>query len=583
MRKIGRWDTGVLAHVSNRSKRAVEDRRKGGRVPPGRAMGFAGVLLCCALLSASLASAQSTPPTFADYQSFAAWMRKVHKAPFMGNAALKAKQVAVSPSKTGVPSPVVPQTASAEAEVASADAATTAAAATTSNVSVQVNQDKNPWQKVSVAAAVDPKNPKHIVVLSDDFRDGFQRVFYHVSTNGGKKWTDDYLTDSGDPSLNGLPFATQHSAKIGFDSEGNTSIVHLSSNNIIQSNNGLISFANLDTQIDLIQGFKNGAYVSQRTLPIAHASCGGTDLTGITCDTVLDMPGIKVDANKNSPNNGTTYIYYTVFFNCPKPGNCGVDQNGNPLSQSSAIMEWDSGLGPFDQFNPEPRLVSGFRQNAQFADMVIDSHGTPHIFFEDFDSMGNAGIWESTLQDGMWTVGQFEVTEFQSLGNGNAGWNFDTSGSLALSCAIAADDTTYCTFAANVVPFQPSSVGFGPKTFIATIDPIAGTGFAALEDGSGSAHLFPSVTVTPDGTPYVGWYDNRNDPTGEQLQYFVKAGTGGERALSGLFDPCVGQKNCAYFGEFDQLASGPDGIVHATWADTRDGVSMQIYTEAIEP
>ncbi len=138
------------------------------------------------------------------------------------------------------------------------------------------------------------------------------------------------------------------------------------------------------------------------------------------------MPGIKVDANKNSPNNGTTYIYYTVFFNCPKPGNCGVDQNGNPLSQSSAI-KWDSGLGPFDQFNPEPRLVSGFRQNAQFADMVIDSHGTPHIFLEDFDSMGNAGIWESTLHDGMWTVGQFEVTEFQSLGNGNAGWNFDTS------------------------------------------------------------------------------------------------------------------------------------------------------------
>ncbi len=168
---------------------------------------------------------------------------------------MKANQVAASPSKTGAPSPVVPQTASAEAEVASA-AATTAAVATKSDVSVQGNQDKNPWQKVSVAAAVDPKNPKHIVVLSDDFRDGFQRVFYHVSTNGGKKWTDDYLTDGVDPGLNGLPFAMPHSAKIGFDSEGNTSIVHLSSNNIIQSNNGLISFANLDTQIDLIQGFK---------------------------------------------------------------------------------------------------------------------------------------------------------------------------------------------------------------------------------------------------------------------------------------------------------------------------------------
>src|SRR5580692_138761 len=126
MRKIGCWDTRVLARVSNRSKLAVEDRRKGVRVPLGLTIGFAGVLLCCALLSASSASAQSTPPTFTDYQSFAAWMRKLHKAPFMGNAALKAKQVAARPSKTGAPSPVVPQTASAAAEVSGA-AATTAA------------------------------------------------------------------------------------------------------------------------------------------------------------------------------------------------------------------------------------------------------------------------------------------------------------------------------------------------------------------------------------------------------------------------------------------------------------------------
>jgi hypothetical protein len=576
MNKIGCWDMGVSVPPLNRSKNSAKERKTG----VGLAMGFAGVLLWCALLSASLAGAQSTSPTFTDSPSFVAWMRKLHKAPFMGNAALMAKHAGATSWQVGARKEALPPPSS---DVEGITAIEAAASATTSNVSVKVNQDKNPWQKVSVAAAVDPANPKHVVVLSDDFRDGFQRVFYHVSTDGGKHWRDEYLTDSVDPNLNGLPFSMQHSAKIGFDSEGSTSIVHLSSNNIIQSNNGLIRFANLDTQIDLIQGFKNGAYVSHRTIPIDHASCGGTDLTGITCNTVLDMPGIKVDANKNSPNNGTTYIYYTVFFNCPAPGDCGVDHKGNPLTQSSAIMEWDSGLGPFDQFNPEPRLVSEFHPNAQFADMVIDSHGTPHIFFEDFDAMGNAGIWESTLKDGQWTVGTFAVTEFQNFGNGNAGWNFDTTGSLALSCAIAADDTTYCTFAANGVPGQPSSVGFGPKTFIAVIDPIAGTGTAFLEDGSGSAHLFPSVTVTPNGTAYVGWYDNRNDPSGEQLQYFVKADPIGERALSGLFDPCVGQKNCEYFGQFDQLASGPDGIVHATWADTRDGVSMQIYTEAITP
>ncbi len=296
------------------------------------------------------------------------------------------------------------------------------------------------------------------------------------------------------------------------------------------------------------------------------------------------MPGITTSKNKNSPNNGTTHVYYTVFCNSATPGGCGVDQSGNPLTQSSAIMEWDTSSADADPFNPPQRLVSGFtHSNAQFADMVIDSHGTPHIFFEDFaPKCFGACVYESTLQDGVWTVGTEMITEFSFTADSNPGWNFDTTGSEALSCAIAANDTTYCVFEGNAIPGQPSSPGLGPKVFIAVIDPIAGTGGAFLEDLSGTAHLFPSITVTPDGNQWVGWYDNRNDPSGEQLQYFVNGGPNGESALSGLFDPCAGNPGCAYFGNFDQIASGPDGVVHATWVDTRDGVSMQIFYEGAE-
>jgi len=34
-------------------------------------------------------------------------------------------------------------------------------------------------------------------------------------------------------------------------------------------------------------------------------------------------------------------------------------------------------------------------------------------------------------------------------------------------------------------------------------------------------------------------------------------------------------------GDYTQLASGPDGLVHAAWADTRDGVSMQIWSQTV--
>jgi hypothetical protein len=72
-----------------------------------------------------------------------------------------------------------------------------------------------------------------------------------------------------------------------------------------------------------------------------------------------------------------------------------------------------------------------------------------------------------------------------------------------------------------------------------------------------SKKLFPWATVNPAGDVYVGWYDDRNDPSNAQLQYFVtKATSGGagfavDRPISGLFNPCAGLPDCAYFGDYE--------------------------------
>jgi hypothetical protein len=47
------------------------------------------------------------------------------------------------------------------------------------------------------------------------------------------------------------------------------------------------------------------------------------------------------------------------------------------------------------------------------------------------------------------------------------------------------------------------------------------------------------------------------------------------------FNPCVGFPGCGFFGDYVQLVSGPDGVVHAAWSDTRDGASMQVWSESI--
>ena len=112
--------------------------------------------------------------------------------------------------------------------------------------------------------------------------------------------------------------------------------------------------------------------------------------------------------------------------------------------------------------------------------------------------------------------------------------------------------------------------------------------------------MFAWAAVSPAGNVSVGWYDDRNDPSGQQLHYFVSTATDGglglgpSQPVTSLFNPCAGVPDCGYFGDYDQLAEGPDvqqrllregrrGVVHATWAETRDGVSMQIFSEAIQP
>jgi len=87
---------------------------------------------------------------------------------------------------------------------------------------------------------------------------------------------------------------------------------------------------------------------------------------------------------------------------------------------------------------------------------------------------------------------------------------------------------------------------------------------------------------------YVGWYDDRNDPFNTKVEYFVGKSTDGgktfptQMAVSDTaFNPCVGFPFCGFFGDYTQLVSGPGGVVHAAWSDTRDGASMQIFSQAV--
>jgi len=494
-----------------------------------------------------------------DLEEFVAYMNAHHKAPFDREGAVLPPGGAASLMQAARRSPVRPS------------------APTGTNV--KVNRDRDPWPKAEIAAAVDPTNAKNYLVMSNDFRENFDHMFFHTSTNGGKAFTDDSMVGGADPVTGFIPLTFQSDPGVTFDNRGNSVLSTISGNLIFDFN---ASYENLDTEVYVTQGFAGGTYASLLPTPVDDQQCSGT-FDNFVCSAQLDKPFVTADGVPGSPHNGTVYVYYTLFCN----ENPCTDGNATVPAFSSAILESHS-PGAGLPFSP-PALVSGKFTNTQFSDMVIDSTGTPHIFFDDFSDPQFVKMYMSTLKGGHWVVSGKPVATFVFQSIANIFWGFRIFGTVAPGCSIWGT-TAYCAFSANQI--QGGPVELGLSVYLATVDTTTGTSSVHRVNndtfGNSKDHFFPWAAAKGDGSVYVGWYDDRNDPFNTKVEYFVgKSGDGGmtfptqQPVSSTSFNPCDGFPGCGFFGDYTQLVAGSDGVVHAAWSDTRDGASMQIFSQSV--
>jgi hypothetical protein len=527
----------------------------------------AAVLSIGAFVCTQAAGAASPVKAFSDLESYVQYVQHLHKAPFErdgsvlppgGAQALARKQAALR-------------------------AAGAAAPAVVSFTNVQVTQDRNPWPKAEVAAAVDPTSPQSWVVMSNDFRENFDKMFFHVTTDNGKTWTDDAMVGGSDPFTGFIPSTFQSDPGLSFDSATNSYLSTLTGNLIVDSNAG---YENLDTEVDIAQGFANGTYASLQPTPIDIQPCNGL-FTAFSCDATLDKPFVTTDSNSGSSRNGTTYVYYTLFCNAPASGSCHDGSATIPTATSGIVVSHSPAPGqPFTA----PALVSGSKLNAQFSSMVIDSSGVPHVFFDDFTNAPTINMWESTLVGGNWVVSAKPVASFVFNGIGNINWVFRDLGSVAPGCTIHGV-TAYCAFSANQIASGQleSTASVYLVTLNATTAAVSHVSRVNNDTFNDQKHhFFPWAAAKPNGNVYVGWYDDRNDRFNTKVDYFVgKSVDGGktfptQKAVSDVsFNPCVGFPGCGFFGDYTQLVSGSDGVIHAAWSDTRDGASMQIWSQTV--
>lgn len=532
---------------------------------PAGGLGIALTSLLIALLWGSLASAQSTAP-FTDFSSYVHWMQKNHKAPFDRDGAVMPPGAAAALRETAAKKHTLE--------------AMNAAAITNKYHNVRVNQDRNPWPKAELGSAIDPSTGTSWVVMANDFRENYDHEFYHVSTNNGQAWTDDSMVGGNDPFSGFIPLTFQSDPGVSFDSAGNSYLSDITGNLIFDASN---LYENLDTEIDAVQGFSHGTYTSLLPTPIDDQPCNGVFTGTFICPGTLDKPFIATDSNPNSPNRDTSYVYYTYFCN----GSPCTDGTATIPAFGSAILVSQS-PGPGQPFSA-PALVSGTLTNTQFSDLVIDASGTPHIFFDDFTDSPTINMWESTLEAGKWVVSKKPVASFVYHGLLDLNWAFRDSGAEAPGCGIHGYEA-YCAFSANQV--AGGKLEGSPSVYLASISVKTGASKVVRVNSDAfndlKEHFFAWATATPTGAVYVGWYDSRNDPFNTKVQYFVAKSTDGGNTFpvqvpvsDVAFDPCTGFPGCGFFGDYTQLVSGPDGVVHAAWSDTRDGASMQIWSETI--
>lgn len=521
------------------------------------------VVLFASLVWGQLASGQNTASGnshFKSLEEYAKYIQSHHRAPFDRDSVRL---------PNGGAAEILRQLAQRKPE-------TTAALSPGHNV--KINRDRDPWPKAEIAIAVDPTDG-HVVVMSNDFRENWNHMFYHVSTNGGSAWSDDSMVGGNDANTGFIPLTFESDPGVGFDDKGHSFLSTITGNVIIDDTN---SYDNFDTQVIAAQGYNHGTYSNLIPIVIDTQPCIFTATTS-NCPAALDKPLITVDSVPGSPNNGTIYVYYTVFCNsapCPYG-------SGSIPPFSSAIVESHSPHAGF-AFSA-PQIVSGSFSQEQFSDIVVDSQGVPHAFFDDFSGGSNVKMYMSTLTAGSWVVNPTPVATFIPIGTATTNWFFRINGTIAPGCGIHGD-TAYCAFSSNQVGTGPFESGM--SVYLARVNTQTGASTISRVNNDvfndGKDHIFPWATAKHDGSVYVGFYDDRDDPFLTKVRYWVAKSTDGgstfptQMAVSDTsFNPCVGFPFCGFFGDYTQIAAGPKGVVHAAWSDTRDGASMQIFGQAI--
>lgn len=508
--------------------------------------------------SASGSDSLSGTSTSLTYDSLVKNIIAHHKAPFAGNAPLRQDD----------------RTQSSMPTISSSPQDTNSSALISANISSQTG----------IAMAADPQSGHNLVVTTNStYLPG-----YAFSTNDGASWVQKRLGAAIDP-LTTIPYTFTHSTGVAFDQKQHVYITTIAGNTFSDT---LASYANFDSQINVTVDTPGIPGSSASSTIVDYVPCHGQlALPALkNCQGQFDRPSLAIDTVSHSPSHNTVYVYYTYFCigtlqNDGTTGPCSDGALSIP-AQSSVILETHT-TGSGHTFS-SPTLVSGSLTQAQFPSLVIDSRGTPHLFFEDFSALPTIHLYESTLANAHWSTRPALVASFTYNGLNDPNWHLRDVGTIAPVCS-AVQGTAYCTFSATAV--TPKSASSTPDVYLATITLANGKAqITRVNPGAnrGKQHIFPQVATAPNDI-YIGWYDDSADRANARLTYVVSQSTTMGRTFSPpqpvdhqSFQPCSNALSCLLLDNSSRLIIGSDNVVHAVWLEAQRAEGARVCVQTLK-
>lgn len=471
---------------------------------------------------------------------------------------------------------------------------------------VTVNLDTAGAPQNETSIAVDPNNPNRIVGSANDYvtrtwsctqngtpcsalGDGYSGTY--VSNDGGKTW----CCLSSDPNhlgtlipgvdrLAGGQYDAGGDPALAFDSRGNVYYAGLGFDRTAAPNTVTVNKGTFDASGNVT--WSAPTFIDQTNSPAI----------------LNDKEWIGADANASSPFRDRVYVTFTRFIFSPQTGK---------YVQSPIMLAYSTDGG---KTFSTPQNVSGDTHYSSGSRPIIGPDGTVYVIYDGSTRLATQNstyIVKST--DGGVTFGKpvqiSPLNEIAPLADANFRVNSFPAGAVApngtiyVAWSTQTSDTTSAGSHSEAVYSVSSDGGAtwtAPQAILPALDAANRTpvGYDSSVSISPDVHrvdtLWPSVAVTSSGHVYLSAYAAdvvspwqscaHFDPNGSihcltpgpvvnnaKLDYVVTdLSTGVTKTMTTQAINTRYQFRGGFIGDYTDIATGSDGVVHALWTDTNN-------------